>query len=195
MGTYEEKGENSNTESGAVYGAVYSGISKKDDACKSIHDCMDAKSKKDQRTPLYLFYAFAVGVSWAATFSLLMWMAWGYQKYQWKKENPQNKANPPPSPSITQAYLQTFLRLGFGLANIGNVLFGNTLCSAISFGILFGVVFSTFCFTHNLHTTLFQLKNTPVFYISMSSLIILIFVIILRTLNIKGFEMFALMGN
>ncbi len=191
MGTYEEKGENSNTESGAVYGAVYSGISKKDDACKSIHDCMDAKPKKDQRTPLYLFYAFAVGVSWAATFSLLMWMAWGYQKYQWKKE----KEEEPPTPSITQTYLQTFLRLGFGIANMGNVLFGNTLCSSISFGILLGILFSVFCVQHDLHNTLFQFENKGVFYFSMVLLSVLIFVILIRTLNIKGFEMFALIGG
>ena len=154
---------------------------------------MDAKPKKDQRTPLYLFYAFAVGVSWAATFSLLMWMAWGYQKYQWKKE----KEEEPLTPSITQTYLQTFLRLGFGIANMGNVLFGNTLCSSISFGILLGVLFSIFCVKHNLHVTLFEWKEDSArsFYCVMILLSVLIFAILLRTLNIKGFEMFALMGN
>ena len=180
---------------GTKGGGNHSAQGKKKNACKSIHECIDTKLKKNQRTPLYIFYAFAVGVSWAATFSLLMWMAWGYQKFQWKKE----KGEDPTPPSISQAYLQTFLRLGFGIANMGNVLFGNTLCSSISFGILLGVLFSIFCVTHNLHVTLFDWKkdsgSAPLFYGLMIFLSVLIFVVILRTLNIKGFEMFALMGN
>ena len=153
------------TDSGADYSARYSDISntegKKKDACKSSHDCIDTKLKKDERTPLYLFYAFAVGVSWAATFALLMWMAWGYQKYQWKKE----KGEDPTPPSISQAYLQTFLRLGFGIANMGNVLFGNTLCSSISFGILLGIYFQSSVCNTTFTTLYFNLK-IRVYFIS-----------------------------
>ena len=176
---------------GTKGGGNHSAQGKKKNACKSIHECIDTKLKKNQRTPLYIFYAFAVGVSWAATFSLLMWMAWGYQKYQWKKE----KGEDPESPEITQAYLQTFLRLGFGIANMGNVLFGNSLCSSITFGILLGAVFSFFCVNHNLHVTLFEWKDRVTFYCFMIFLSVSIFVVILRILNIKGFEMFALLGN
>ena len=153
---------------------------------------------KNGTSPLYIFYAFAVGVSWAATFVLLMWIAWGYQQYQWRKEENEGEAEDPPA--ISQTYLQAFLRIGFGIANMGNVVCGNSLCSSISFGVILGIVVSVFCVEHDLHNTLFRWDKKKrggekTFYSVMILLIVAIFVVILRVLNITAFEMFALIGG
>ena len=66
---------------------------------------------------LVLFYAFAIGVSFSATFVTLAYIAWKYDKRKTKYK-------------ISQTVLDIVIRMGYCVAHVVYVLLGNTLSSA-----------------------------------------------------------------
>ena len=135
-------------------------------------------------SPLVLFYAFAVGVSFAATFVVLSYIAWGYQASFWRPHTKDDEKEP--SIPIAQPFLYILVRLSYGLGNVVNVLLGNTITSAILVGIVLGGVFVAFSHKFNLPKILFGLKpNSGWFNVLIPITFALIFAVIIRSLNDK----------
>ncbi len=132
-------------------------------------------------SPLTLFYAFAVGVSFAATFVILSYIAWGYQKSFW---TPQSEKEPPIP--IAQGFLYILIRLSYGLGNVVNVLLGNTLMSATIVGAVLGGFFVLFSHKLDFPKTLFGIKTRPWrFNLLIPLTFALVFAVIIRSLNTK----------
>lgn len=135
-------------------------------------------------SPLVLFYAFAVGVSFAATFVVLSYIAWGYQASFWRPHTKDDEKEP--SIPIAQPFLYILVRLSYGLGNVVNVLLGNTITSAILVGIVLGGVFVAFSHKFNLPKILFGLKShSGWFNVLIPITFALIFAVIIRSLNDK----------
>ena len=135
-------------------------------------------------SPLILFYAFAVGVSFAATFVILSYVAWGYQKSFWAPHTKKSEKEPPIP--IAQGFLYILIRLSYGLGNVVNVLLGNTLISATIVGAVLGGVFVLFSHKLDFPKTLFGIKTRPWrFNLLIPLTFALVFAVIIRSLNTK----------
>ena len=135
-------------------------------------------------SPLILFYAFAVGVSFAATFVVLSYVAWGYQDSFWRPHTKEEEK--PPSIPIAQPFLYILIRLSYGLGNVVNVLFGNTILSAILVGIVLGGLFVALSHKFDLPKTLFGIKTHPGWFNVLTPVTCaLVFSIIVRSLNAR----------
>ena len=135
-------------------------------------------------SPLTLFYAFSIGVSFAATFVILSYIAWGYQKSFWIPYTKESEKNPPIP--IAQGFLYILIRLSYGLGNVINVMLGNTLMSATIVGVVLGGFFVLLSHKLNFLQTLFGIKTRPWrFNILIPLTFALIFVVIIRSLNAK----------
>ena len=135
-------------------------------------------------SPLVLFYAFAVGVSFAATFVTLSYIAWGYQKSFWipHTKKTEKESNIP----VAQSFLYILVRLSYGLGNVVNVMLGNTLISATLVGAVLGGLFVILSHKLNFPKTLFGIKTHPWrFNVLIPLIFALTFVIIIRSLNTK----------
>ena len=142
-------------------------------------------------SPLILFYAFAVGVSFAATFVILSYVAWGYQHSFWAPhtqeppEESSKSAKKPPLP-LAQGFFSILIRLSYGLGNVANVLLGNTLLSATLVGGVLGAFFVLFSHKLDLPKRLFGIKKHPwCFNVLIPLIFALVFAVILRSLNAK----------
>jgi len=137
-------------------------------------------------SPLTLFYAFSVGVSFAATFVILSYVAWGYQKSFWiPYTNTKESEKEPPIP-IAQGFLYILIRLSYGLGNVVNVLLGNTLMSALIVGAVLGGFFVLFSHKLDFPKTLFGIKTRPWrFNLLIPLIFALVFAVIIRSLNAK----------
>jgi len=135
-------------------------------------------------SPLILFYAFAVGVSFAATFVILSYIAWGYQKSFWIPHT--KKTEKEPNIPVAQSFLYILVRLSYGLGNVVNVMLGNTLISATLVGAVLGGLFVILSHKLNFPKTLFGIKTRFWrFNILIPLIFALTFVIIIRSLNTK----------
>jgi len=135
-------------------------------------------------SPLILFYAFAVGVSFAATFVILSYVAWGYQKSFWTPHTKESEQEPPIP--IAQGFLYILIRLSYGLGNVVNVLLGNTLMSALIVGAVLGGVFVLFSHKLDFPKTLFGIKTRLWrFNLLIPLIFALVFAVIIRSLNAK----------
>jgi len=135
-------------------------------------------------SPLTLFYAFAVGVSFAATFVVLSYVAWGYQASFWRPHTKEEEKEP--SIPIAQPFLYILIRLSYGLGNVVNVLFGNTILSAILVGIVLGGLFVALSHKFDLPKTLFGIKTHPGWFnVLIPATCALVFAVIVRSLNAK----------
>ena len=136
-------------------------------------------------SPLVLFYAFAVGVSFAATFVILSYIAWGYQDSFRRPHTKDDEKEP--SILIAQPFLYILVRLSYGLGNVVNVLLGTTVTSAILGGVVLGAVFVAFSHKFNLPQTLFGLKpkSSRWFTVLTPVSFALVFAVIIRSLNAK----------
>ncbi len=135
-------------------------------------------------SPLILFYAFAVGVSFAATFVILSYVAWGYQKSFWTSHTKESETEPPIP--IAQGFLYILIRLSYGLGNVVNVLLGNTLMSALIVGAVLGGFFVLFSHKLDFPKTLFGIKTRPWrFNLLIPLIFALVFAVIIRSLNAK----------
>jgi len=135
-------------------------------------------------SPLILFYAFSVGVSFAATFVVLSYIAWGYQTSWWSLDTKGTEKES--SIPIAQSFLYILIRLSYGLGNVVNVLLGNTLTSAMLVGIVLGVLFVILSHKLKLSNTLFKIKTHPwKFNILIPLIFALVFAVIIRSLNAK----------
>ena len=135
-------------------------------------------------SPLILFYAFSVGVSFAATFVVLSYVAWGYQASFWRPHTKEDEKEP--SIPIAQPFLYILIRLSYGLGNVVNVLFGNTILSAISVGIVLGGLFVILSHKFDLPKTLFGIKTHPGWFnVLIPATCALVFAVIVRSLNAK----------
>lgn len=85
--------------------------------------------------PKILLFAFAVGLSFAATFGTLTALAVRFQQKKMAKKNLSAK------PVVSRPLLEIFVRLGYGFCNVINVWLGNTVLSSFGAGLLFGVSF------------------------------------------------------
>ncbi len=129
------------------------------------------------RSPLVLFYAFAVGVSFAATFVTLTYIAWRYQTVDTDKK-----------PALSQSVLDVIIRLGYGLANVANVWLGNTFLTAAAAGSVYGILFVLLSYRLDLPKKLFRFKKKYegyLFCIGTPLLLAAIFVTIIRGLNTR----------
>jgi len=137
-------------------------------------------------SPLILFYAFAVGVSFAATFVVLSYVAWGYQDSFGKPHTKDEEKDPSIAIPIAQPFLYILIRLSYGLGNVVNVLFGNTFISAILVGIVLGGLFVAFSHKFNLPKTLFGIKTHPGWFnVLIPVTCALVFAVIVRSLNAR----------
>ncbi len=135
-------------------------------------------------SPLVLFYAFAVGVSFAATFVVLSYIAWGYQTSFWRPHTKDDEKEP--SIPIAQPFLYILVRLSYGLGNVVNVLLGNTIMSAVLVGIVLGGAFVALSHKFDLPKTLFGIKTRPRWFnVLMPVTFALVFAVIIRSLNAK----------
>ncbi len=124
---------------------------------------------------LVLFYAFAIGVSFSATFVTLAYIAWKYDKRKTKYK-------------ISQTVLDIVIRMGYGVANVVNVLLGNTLWSAALTGFVFGGLFAVGSHQLELPRELFGAEDKKTewkFHIAIPLLTTFVFVILIRALNTR----------
>ena len=134
-------------------------------------------------SPISLFYAFSVGVSFAATFVIISYVAWGYQKSSW---TPHAKKPSEKEPLISQGFFYILIRLSYGLGNVANVLLGNTIMSATIVGGVLGGFFVLLSHKLDFPKTLFGIHTRLWrFNILIPLTFILIFIVIVRSLNEK----------
>jgi len=122
-----------------------------------------------------LFSAFAVGISFSATFITLVYLAFAHD-YAGQPDD------------VNLPYIAVLSRLGYGFGNMLNVLLGNSIQSAAFSGSALGLIFSLIGrFKLNLPSRIFKMEKDDEWKVHLIAPIMYatIFVLLIRNLNLK----------